>query len=127
MEGGGYGRAYNVTPADFLAYAKSVKTALGAERIFVYGEPDRVIKRVASFCGAGCDDRAVSFAYAEKADVFVSSDLKHHEIRALVSRGINVIQLTHYTSENYGFNKIYNEIALDLPVASAYFNDAELA
>ena len=59
--------------------------------------------------------------------MFVSSDLKHHEIRALVSRGINVIQLTHYTSENYGFNKIYNEIALDLPVASAYFNDAELA
>ncbi len=116
-----------MTPADFLAYAKSVKTALGAERIFAYGAPDRVIKRVASFCGAGCDDRAVSFAYAEKADVFVSSDLKHHEIRALVSRGINVIQLTHYTSENYGFNKIYNEIALDLPVASAYFNDAELA
>lgn len=127
VEGGGYGRAYSVTPADFLAYAKSVKTALGAERIFAYGAPDRVIKRVASFCGAGCDDRAVSFAYAEKADVFVSSDLKHHEIRALVSRGINVIQLTHYTSENYGFNKIYNEIALDLPVASAYFNDAELA
>lgn len=127
VDGGGYGRVYNVEQTDFETYVKSIKAEFNTERVFAYGDNGKIIKRVASFCGAGCDERAIDFAFKQKADVFVSSDLKHHEIRALCGRGINVIQLTHYSSENYGFNKIYNEISLGLPVPSSYLNDAELA
>ena len=90
-----------------------------------YGK-NKPVKKVASFCGAGCDDKAMAFAAKYGADVFVSSDLKHHEITALLGRGINVIHLTHYSAESYGFEKIYSEISKDLSVPSAYFCDAEL-
>ena len=60
------------------------------------------------------------------ADVFVSSDLKHHEIAALIARGLNVIELTHYSAESYGFCKIYQKIKDELNIPSAYFCDAGL-
>lgn len=122
---GGYGRFYSVKPSLFSDYVEYVKKTFSTQRVFAYGS-DRQIKSVASFCGAGCDNSAIAFAAVNKADVFVSADLKHHEICALLGRGINVIQLTHYASETYGFGKIYNEISAGLPVPSAYCNDAEL-
>jgi len=58
--------------------------------------------------------------------VFVSSDMKHHEIAGLLGKGLNVIHLTHYSAENYGFNKIYNKIATGLQIPSEYFTDEDL-
>ena len=123
---GGYGRIYAVQPRKFQDYFKAVSKEFSTARALAYGEGNKVINRVASFCGAGCDEKAIEFATANGADVFVSSDMKHHEIAALVARGINVIHLTHYSSENYGFNKIYLKIKDELNIPSAYFCDGEL-
>jgi len=80
------------------------------ERIIVYGDMERNISKVASFCGAGCDDYNMAFAKNHGADVFLSSDMKHHEISGLVSSGTAVIVMTHYASESYGLNKIFEKI-----------------
>lgn len=120
---GGYGRIYAVQPQKFKDYFKAVSKEFDTKRALAYGNGQKEIKRVASFCGAGCDEGAIAFAAENGADVFVSSDMKHHEIAALVSRGINVIHLTHYSSENYGFNKIYLKIKDELNIPSAYFCD----
>ena len=98
---GGYGRVYAVReelPSDF---AVRVKARFSTERMLVYGE--RPVKKVASFCGAGLDESAVAFACGRGADTVVSSDAKHHIIAALVERGVNVVLMTHYASEQYGF------------------------
>lgn len=124
-EGGGYGRVYGVKKQLFSKYFGEVKKTFLSERAICFGG-DREICRVASFCGAGCDDKAMQFAYENKADVFVSSDLKEHEIASLVSGGMNVIQLTHYSAENYGFNKIYESLKEKLHIPSAYFCDGGL-
>lgn len=123
LSNGGYGRIYAVQPQKFNGYFKAVSTELNTKRALAYGNNKKEIKRVASFCGAGCDERAIAFAAENGADVFVSSDMKHHEIAALVARGINVIHLTHYSAENYGFNKIYLKIKDELNIPSAYFCD----
>lgn len=125
LSDGGYGRVYDIEPFPFFIYVEEIKIAFQSERVLAYGE-NKLIKKVASFCGAGCDDNAIAFATESGVDAFVSSDMKHHEIAELLRRGINVIVLTHYASENYGFGKIYNEISTDLPVPSAYHDDAEL-
>ena len=122
---GGYGRVYNIEPQNFKDYFNAVKKTFSSERAICFGR-DKVIRRVASFCGAGCDDKSIAFAYKNNADVFVSGDICEHEIAALISNGINVIELTHYSSENYGFNKIYQFIKEKLGVPSAYFCDEEL-
>ena len=74
----------------------------------------------------GCDDKAMAFACEQGADVFISSDMKHHEILNLTRKGLAVLILTHYASENYGFEKIYLEIKESLNVKSAYYTDADL-
>ncbi|MDE5722288.1 MAG: Nif3-like dinuclear metal center hexameric protein [Clostridia bacterium] len=122
---GGYGRFYQIKPTDFNEITENIKTVFKTERVIAYG-CNKTIKSAASFCGAGCDDRAISFAAENGADVFVSSDMPHHEITALLGRGINVVLLTHYASENYGFNKIYNAISTSLQISSAYHTDDNL-
>ncbi|MDE7453480.1 MAG: Nif3-like dinuclear metal center hexameric protein [Clostridia bacterium] len=125
LDNGGYGRVYPVKQTQFTAFVENVKNTFNSDRVIIYGK-ERSVKKVASFCGAGCDERAIAFAEKHGADVFVSSDLKHHEITAILGRGINVIHLTHYSAENYGFEKIYSRISKDLSVPSSYFSDAEL-
>ncbi len=126
ISGGGYGRVYNVENTVFGEYLERIKKTFGTPRALGYGANEREVKRVASFCGAGCDEKAIAFAAEHGADVFVSSDMKHHEITALLHRKINVIHMTHYSAENYGFNKIYNELSDGLEIPSAYYVDAEL-
>lgn len=123
LNGGAYGRVYDVHPRKFSDYAEFVSQNLGTRRIFAYGDREKTIRRVASFCGAGCDGEAVAFAAAEEADALVSADIKHHMITELLAHGINVLQLTHYSSENYGFYKIYLKIIEGLNVPAAYFRD----
>ena len=125
--GGGYGRVYETAPQKFDEYYKKAKKEFNSEKLIAYGNSSKQVKKVASFCGAGCDDKAIAFAVSHGADVFVSADMKHHEICALLGAGINVIHFTHYASENYGFNKIYLKINQGLGVPSAYFNDGDLA
>lgn len=126
LSGGAYGRVYGVEQRKLPDYVEFIKKNFGTDRVIYYGENDKIIKRVCSFCGAGCDDAAIQFAAQESADALVSSDMKHHHIAALISRGISVIILTHYASENYGFNKIYGKIIEELKVPAAYFCDAAL-
>ena len=98
---GSYGKAFAVHEEPLDSFVARVKARFQTERVVVYGT--RPVKKVASFCGAGMDDETVAFALAEGADTFVSSDAKHHHIAALVEHGVNVVLLTHYAAENYGF------------------------
>ena len=98
---GGYGHVFSVHEEELSAFTERIKARFSTERVVVYG--DRPVKKVASFCGAGMDESTVAFALAEGADTFFSSDGKHHLIAQLVTHNVNVILLTHYAAENYGF------------------------
>lgn len=126
VEGGGYGRVYDIKECRFSVYAEDIRREFESDKILFYGG-DKTIKRVASFCGAGCDDRAISFAIENGADAFASADMKHHEICALLNYGLNVIHMTHYASENYGFKKIYNDVKKVLKLPSGYYDDGVLS
>lgn len=130
VEGGGYGRAYDIAPVTLGKFIEKIKTAFQTERLICHGESEyseTQVRKVASFCGAGCDDNAINFAKRNNADVFVSSDLKHHQIAELAESGITVIQLTHYASESYGFKRIYEDIENELKVKSEFFFDERFA
>ena len=126
VQGGGYGRVYDVKEIEFGELENKVRGNFNTQRALFYGTKNRSVKRVASFCGAGCNNEAIAFAKRNGADVFVSSDMKHHEIAALVGMGINVIHLTHYSAENYGFNKIYTQISSAFTIPTAFFADEDL-
>lgn len=126
LEGGGYGRAYAVPECTLFEFTEKLKKEFGTQRVTVFGDPNKKIKTAASFCGAGCDDFNMNFAVKNGADVFVSADMKHHEIAALVARGMAVAVMTHYASECYGLNKIYSKIKKELGVPAEFFRDGDL-
>ena len=95
IQGGGYGRVYSVKEVKFGELESAVCKNFNTQRALFYGDKEKKIKKVASFCGAGCNNEAIAFAKCHGADAFVSSDMKHHEIAALIEKGINVIHLTH--------------------------------
>lgn len=105
---GGYGKVFRAEEQDFSSFVSRAQNALCTARTVAYGSGR--VKKVASFCGAGTDDETVKFALEQGADTFVSSDAKHHHIAALVGRGLNVLMLTHYAAEQYGFSRFYENM-----------------
>jgi len=120
---GAYGRIYEIGEVVFDKYISDLSERFSTKRLLGYGGGRRIIKKVASFCGAGSGDGAIEFAKSNGADVFVSSDMKHHELTKLVELGINVVCLTHYSAENYGFKHIYHDIKDGLNLPTCYFVD----
>jgi dinuclear metal center YbgI/SA1388 family protein len=117
LEQGGYGRAYDVEETKLCDLVDNMKNVFRSQRILSYGAADKKITRAASFCGAGGDEAAVAFAKKQGADVMISSDYKHHVLALAIERGLSVITLTHYASEEYGFKKYYEKIrqAVQIP------------
>ncbi len=126
VSGGGYGRAYAVPQIKLQELAEGVKKILRTQRAFVYGDGNKIISRVASFCGGGGDVEEVAFAVEQGADVIISSDFKHHALLLAKEKGLAVIQTTHYASENYGFKKYYEKIRLQTEIPCVYHESDDL-
>lgn len=120
LSSGGYGRVYSVPAHPFTQFSKKVAAEFGSDKCRFYDSGKEVTK-VASFCGAGCDDGAIAFAIDHGADTFVSADMKHHQIAALLSSGLNVVEMTHYCSEIYGFARMYAAVSGKLNTPSALY------
>lgn len=126
LTGGGYGRAYAIPQTEFATLCQNVQKEFSTQRAVCYGDMAKPIGKVASFCGAGVDEYAILWAAKEGADVIVSSDFKHHLITMAVESGLSVIALTHYASENYGFEKFYKKIRQQVDVPCVYHTDENL-
>lgn len=126
VEDGGYGKVYAVKPITLGALADNMKKVFTTDRIVVYGDTNTQVSRVASFCGAGADERAILYAKQMGAQVMISSDFKHHLLQLLSELGISVIVLTHYASEQYGFEKYYKKIREQVDVPCVYHTEDNL-
>lgn len=127
LEGGGYGRAYRVTPCSLKELCGRIGESFQTDRIVVYG--DKPVNTVASFCGAGMDERSVEFAFKQGADTLVSSDGKHHLIAACIEKGMNVVLIPHYSAELFGlkrFMQAFAERAKDEGVDCEFYTDGRL-
>ena len=125
LSSGGYGRVYAVPAQSFADFSSNASREFESDKIRFY-DANGEVKKIASFCGAGCDEEAIEFALSHGADTFVSADMKHHHVAALVGAGLNVAEMTHYCSEVYGFARIYASINGSLGVPSAFFKEEML-
>ena len=126
VEDGGYGRVYAVRETTLGSLVDGLKNTLQTQRVVVYGDVKSTVKKVASFCGAGGDENGVAFAVQQGADTMVSADFKHHVIALALEKGLNVIALTHYASEQYGFYQFYKKISESCALPCVYHKDEAL-
>ena len=122
---GGYGSVYEVP----CISAKTLKENLEKEfscAVRLVGDGAKKVCKVASFCGAGADDASVAFAIAQGADAMVSADWKHHLILACYQAGVAVYELSHYASEEYGFQKYYEKMCKSSSLPCAFHREEGL-
>ena len=125
-DGVGYGRAYDVVKTDMVSLAAAIKLRFGTDRVLTYEHTDKPVTRVASFCGSGADEKSVLFAKNQGAQVFISADFKHHVLLLAKELGVSVIALTHYSAENYGFEKYFEKISSQVNLPCVWHTDKDL-
>ncbi len=76
-----------------------IKKEFGIEKLFSTFEKDKEIKTVA-VCNGGGGGELVDIAKSLGADVYISGDLKHHELSALKTNDkTDFIEMRHFDSE----------------------------
>ena len=76
-----------------------IKKVFGADKLYSTFTEDKKISTVA-VCNGGGGGELVDIAVSTGADVYVSGDLKHHEISMLkVNDNIDFIEIRHFDSE----------------------------
>lgn len=126
LEHTGYGRHFPIKSVRAADLADNLLKELGARRMFFYGGKERLINSACCFCGAGLDEDALCFALKNNCGVIITSEVKHHILTAAVGAGINIICLTHYASENYGFKKLCDSAFYGANIEFEYFTDEEM-
>jgi putative NIF3 family GTP cyclohydrolase 1 type 2 len=116
----GYGRIFDIETKSLQQLAQTIKKEINSDKILVYGEKEKTVKRIAVFCGGGFE---AEFFDKFKADLIVSSDMKHHLIAEAIERGFSVLNISHYGAENYSFKKICSRAKDVLKINSIYFED----
>ena len=85
-------------PIFFSEFCEKLNKVLGCPGgIKISGAPERLIQKVAVCTGAGGEFWEA--AYAAGADVFISSEIKHHQAIAARECGMCIIDAGHYGSE----------------------------
>jgi putative NIF3 family GTP cyclohydrolase 1 type 2 len=96
----GMGRIGDVDETTLGRYAERVAEALPptARGVLVGGDRDRVVRRVAVMGGAGQD--LFTEVLAADADVYVTSDLRHHPAAEFVEKnGPALLDVSHWAAE----------------------------
>ncbi len=78
-------------------FAKTIKEKLGTNNIRVYGDINKLIKKVAVCGGSGAD--FIQNAANKNADVLVTGDVRSYEAMEALQLGIAVIDAGHYYTE----------------------------
>ncbi len=97
--GTGAGRIGDVEPTTLGGFAALVATALPRTESGVRfaGDPERPVGRVAVCGGAG--DFMLDAVMASGADVYVTSDLRHHVASEFVEKGGALVDVPHWAAE----------------------------
>ncbi|GAA1538227.1 Nif3-like dinuclear metal center hexameric protein [Nocardioides humi] len=96
----GTGRVGTVEPTTLAGFAESVAAALPPTHhgVRVAGDPDRAVKRVAVCGGAG--DFLLDRLAGSDADVYVTSDLRHHPAAEFLEKGgPALVDVAHWAAE----------------------------
>lgn len=84
-------------PMPVSALSAKVKSLLRAPFITVGGEEDKIVERLALCAGAG-EDLALD-ALKAGADVFLTGEIKHHDLLDIGREGLPVLAAGHYFTE----------------------------
>lgn len=93
----GYGKVGDIEEQVLKDYLDLVKRKLDIEHLIVYGELNRLVKRVAVCGGSGSD--FILDAYKKGADIYITGDIKYHDAQYGTELGLTIVDAGHYHTE----------------------------
>ncbi len=110
----GEGRIGQLAQAVTLAeLARKVKTSLNAGMVQVVGSPTRQVQRVAVACGSGGE--FLSDAARAGADVFLTGEMRFHELLAAQAESVALLLPGHYATERFGVEELADRLQRQWP------------
>jgi dinuclear metal center YbgI/SA1388 family protein len=108
-DGIGLGRVGNIAPDTLQKVVARLKPALGLEYVLVAGSLDTTVSRVAVAAGAGGE--LLDDAVRERAELFVTGEVRHHDALSAVRRGLAVVATLHSNSERAAVKSFASRLA----------------
>lgn len=113
-EGRGQGRIGNLaSPTDRSTIIARIKKELGLSGVLVAGPTSGNITRVAC-CAGSCGD-ILNDALAQKAELYLTGEMRHHDALLAAQRGLSVVCTLHSNSERAVLKRLANQLAKKLP------------
>jgi dinuclear metal center YbgI/SA1388 family protein len=109
----GIGRVGPVEPQTVRAVVDRVKRALGVERVLAAGPLEREVSRVAVCAGAG--GALLGAAIEARADLFLTGELRHHDVLRAIEAGLTVLCVLHSASERAALGPLAEMLKKRLP------------
>ncbi|RMG57838.1 MAG: Nif3-like dinuclear metal center hexameric protein [Deltaproteobacteria bacterium] len=107
-------------PASFSSYLGFIQERLSPGILRYAGDPGRVIRKVALLGGSG--GSFVDEVARSDADLYVSGDLKYHQVQLLVEAGKCVADVGHYDSEKFFVPRVGQMIGERFPRVTVHFS-----
>ncbi|MGD0077423.1 MAG: Nif3-like dinuclear metal center hexameric protein [Sedimentisphaerales bacterium] len=103
-------------PTQLKAIIAKIKKQTGAKAIGVIGPEKRLVK-TAAVCAGSCG-KIINLIIAQKADLYVTGEIKHHQALAAQEAGLTVICLSHTVSERFILKKLAGQLQKMLPAVT---------
>ena len=121
---GGEGRIGELPAPEALgSFAARVKRELRASVVEVGGDPTRPVRRVALACGAAGE--YLADAVRQRADVFLTGEMRFHDVLAAEAASVAVVLPGHYATERPGVEDLAARLAAAFPAAKVFASTAE--
>lgn len=120
----GLGRVGNLPqPLPLEQLVEIVQSALNAPSVQWVGDASRPVRRLALACGAA-GEFFMDSAQAQ-ADVFLTGEMRFHEVLAAQAAGLCLLLPGHYATERPGLEDLAGKIACDWPEITAWASQNE--
>ena len=99
-------------PAKLPELIEKIKKATGAKAVGLVGDEKRIVKK-AAVCAGTCG-RIINSIIAQKADLYLTGELKHHQALAAQEANLTCITLSHTVSERFILKKLAKQLQKQL-------------
>lgn len=119
----GQGRIGELPPTPLPVLLERVKSGLGLSRLLVAGPTDQTITRAAVLAGAGREH--LKDAIAQKAQLYMTGEIPHHDALAAAKSGVTVVATLHSNSERASLKRLRERILEKAPSLQLILSQAD--
>jgi dinuclear metal center YbgI/SA1388 family protein len=122
-EGVGQGRIGKIKSASRAQVIERIKRELKLDRVLIAGPMDGRIEK-AAVCAGACHE-FVADAIAQKADLFLTGELRHHDALEAARNGMTVVCTLHTNSERGVLPRLKERLFKELPDLSVMISEMD--